>query len=213
MPAIRVAIVEDEADYSRTLATLIGTSPGFECVGVCASIAEATRLLPLAAPNVVLVDLHLEDGDGIECIRRLREVCPSAKPLVLSKFDDPARIFDAIVAGAFGYLFKTDGLRRILDAVEAVGNGQGAMSPSIARRAMEMLRQQGPPATEADAVLTPKESEVLELVKQGLTSKEVAVRLEMSHHTVANHLTRIYKKLHVSCRWDLPGYKSQGAPG
>lgn len=211
MPPIRIAIVEDELDYSKTLATLVGSTPGFECVGAVASIAEAVQKLPPIAPHVVLVDLRLADGDGIQCIRELRQVCPSTKPLVLSKFDEPARIFDAIVAGAYGYLLKTDGLRRMLDAVEAVMNGQGAMSPSIARRAMELLRKQARPEVEDDESLTPKETEVLDLVRQGLTSKEVADRLSMSHHTVANHLTRIYKKLHINRRSDLPGYKGRSA--
>lgn len=212
MVPIRVALIEDEAPFAQAIATLLGMTPGFEWVATCPTIAAAREKLSVARPQVALVDLDLPDGTGVECIRELRQFSPATKPIVLSKFADSERIFDAIVAGALGYVHKFDGGREILDAIEAVHGGAGAMSPTIARRAFELLRDQGRPGTGNDEPLTPREEEVLQWAVQGFDTKGIAERVSMSPFTVSNHLTRIYRKLHVARRTELPGYRKRTGP-
>ena len=144
MQLIHVALIEDETRFADTLETLLDHAPGFSCVGRYGTAAAALAGLPASRPQVALVDLHLPDMDGVELIRRLRGIAPAVRPLVLSKFDDTDHVFAAICSGAFGYVLKTDGSRALLDAIEAVHSGQGGMSPSIARRAIELLRGRCP---------------------------------------------------------------------
>lgn len=205
---IRVALIEDETRFADTLETLLDHTPGLRCVGRYGTATAALAGLSDSRPQVVLVDLHLPDMEGVELIRRLREAVPVVRPLVLSKFDDPDHVFAAICAGAFGYVLKTDGSRALLDAIEAVHAGLGGMSPSIARRAIGLLRDHRPtpiPPTREGEKLTAREEEVLQaLVGHPLwENKEIATALGMSHHTVANHLTRIYTKLHAGGRDEL----------
>lgn len=204
MPSIRVALVEDEIPFAHAISTSLEHSPGFECIGTFPTIKEALKRIPKLLPEVVLVDLHLPDGDGKECIRQLREAAPTSLPLVLSKFDDPAQIFEAIRAGAFGYVLKTDGTRSLLDAIEAVAGGLAFMSPSIARRTLDELRKPAPkPATNSEESLTPRERGVLDQLRQGLDNKQIAEALRISPKTVAAHISQIYRKLHIKGRKDL----------
>lgn len=204
MSPIRVAIIEDDPGYALSLETMLKHAPGFEWLATYGTIAEAIRELPSKAPRVTLVDLGLPDGEGQNCIRILGDCCPSTRPLVLSKYDDDARIFAAILAGAFGYVLKSDGPRALLDGIEAVAGGLGAMSPSIARRAIGLLRGRTAPQPPDSTRLTNRDLSILDLVKQGLANKEIAGAIGIAPHTVANCLTRIYTVLHVSGRRDLP---------
>ena len=209
MAPIRVALIEDEAPFAHAIATLLDLTPGFQWVASYTTIAEMTAKILHDRPQVALVDLELPDGKGEDAIQRLREHSPLTKSVVLSKFQDTPRIFDAIQAGAWGYVLKTDGGREILDAIQAVHEGLAAMSPTIARRALELLRVQPRPEAFQPAALTTREREVLELAVQGWGTKRMADHLGLSCHTVSNYLTEVYKKLHVTKRSELPGYKGK----
>jgi len=203
MSPIRVALVEDETDFAQVVAVLIRNSPGFEWAGHFGTMAHALKEIQSVKPDVVLVDLELPDGDGETCIRRLRKQAHWLRPVVLSKFDDSARIFAALVAGAFGYIHKGDGPRAMLDGIEAVARGQGTMSPSIARRAIELLQQQPDSKVANPEPLTAREQEIMERIQCGDSNKDIANRFGISPYTVANHLTGIYRKLHVRNRAEV----------
>jgi len=209
MVPIRVALIEDEAPFAHAIATLLDLTPGFQWVATYPTIAEMTTKIPRDRPQVALVDLELPDGKGEDAIQRLRDFSPLTKPVVLSKFQNTPRIFDAIQAGALGYVLKTDGGREILDAIQAVHEGLGAMSPTIARRALELLRTHPRPENSHETALTAREREVLEFAVQGWETKRIADHLALSCHTVSNYLTEVYKKLHVTKRSELPGYKGK----
>jgi DNA-binding NarL/FixJ family response regulator len=141
----------------------------------------------------------------VEVIRRLQRVAPRVRPLVLSRFDDADRVFAAVCAGALGYVLKAEAGRTLLGAIADVHGGDAGISPSIARRALELLRRQDVGPDHLDGALTPRETEVLEAAKAhpDWQNKDIARQLKISHRTVANHLSRIYAKLHLFGREDL----------
>ncbi|MCX7819617.1 MAG: response regulator transcription factor [Kiritimatiellae bacterium] len=196
--SIRVAIVEDHDALRASLARLISRAPGYCCVAACPDGETALRELPLAKPHVVLMDLQLPRMSGAECIARLRELLPEVEVLVLTVYDDEERVFDALKAGASGYLLKRADSRRILEAIAEVRAGGAPMTSEIARKVVRSFRQE--PPTPARGHLTPREEEILNLLAEGLVPKEVAARLGISYFTVQTHIKSIYEKLHVRSR-------------
>ncbi len=196
---IRVAIVEDHEALRASLARLIGRTPGYACVAACADAETALRELPAAEPHVVLMDLQLPGMSGAECIVRLRECLPSAEILVLTVYDDEDRVFEALKAGASGYLLKRADSRRILEAIAEVRAGGAPMTSEIARMVVRSFRQE-PPGASVKGRLTAREEEILDLLARGLVPKEVAAKLGISYFTVQTHIKSIYEKLHVRSR-------------
>ena len=202
---MRVAIVEDDARYRESLETLLGYSPDFEAAGSFASTEALERELERLAArgagvpwDLVLVDLELPGRDGIAATRRLKEHTPSAHVVIVTVFEDPALIVEAISAGADGYLLKTASAREIAQAVHDALAGGSPMNPRIARRVLEMFSKFAP--KQADYGLSDREKEILQLMVTGLIKKEIADRLNLSVHTVDTYLRRIYEKLEVNTR-------------
>jgi DNA-binding NarL/FixJ family response regulator len=196
---IAVAIVEDDAGVCQSLEWLLKSSTEFKCVATCGSAEEAWRALPVASPEIVLMDINLPKGSGIECTARLKQMLPSVQVVMITVYDDAEKVFDALRAGASGYILKRATPERILQALREVHAGGVPMSSEIARKVLAVFRE--PAATLVEAQnLSPREQDVLELLAQGCSNKEIAAKLSISIETVTWHLRHIYTKLHVRSR-------------
>jgi DNA-binding NarL/FixJ family response regulator len=197
----KVAIVEDNADLRKCVTELIGDSPGYRCVCACASAEEALVKIPAARPDVVLMDIHLPGESGIACTAQLRQMLPNLHVIMLTVYKDINVITQALRVGACGYVLKRADKQEILDAIAEVRSGGAPMTSEIARMVvrsfMETSRPADPNGTDQ---LSPRETELLGLVAEGCTNKEVAQRLRISTDTVRSHLVHIFDKLHVRCR-------------
>ena len=193
---INAAIVEDRREIREGLAMLINGTEGFHCSGSYRSAEEALDRIQLHPPDVVLMDIGLPGMSGIEALRILKERYPNMLLMMLTVYDDDERIFDAICAGASGYLLKKTPPAKLLESLrEAVGGG-APMSPEVARRVITLFREIRPPER-ADYELTPHETRLLKLFVEGHNYKTAAAELGVSIHTVSFHLRSIYDKLQV----------------
>jgi DNA-binding NarL/FixJ family response regulator len=199
-PPIAVALVEDCAGLRESLAALLGGIPGFQWAGGFASAEIAIAEIPGRAPDVILMDIHLPRMSGIDCVRRLRELVPKARILMLTVFADPDHIFEALKAGASGYLSKRTPPADLLKAIADVHRGGAPMGADIAARIVEYFNRQGAAAARPDSDLTPREQEILRLLAQGAMYKEIAAHLDIAFDTVQWHIRHIYQKLHVRSR-------------
>ncbi len=197
--SIRVAIVEDDRRVRENLALLIGAAPGFSCVASCASAEEAWQRLPAAAPEVVLMDIHLPGKSGIACVARLKLLLPQTQVIMLTIAEDGEQVFDSMKAGATGYLVKHVSPQEILDAVADVHAGGAPMSSHIARKVVTAFRESAT-AQNPEVGLSPREEEVLRLLAKGHRSKEIADELGVGIGTVNTYVRHIYEKLHVRSR-------------
>jgi DNA-binding NarL/FixJ family response regulator len=193
---IRVAIVEDLRDTREGLSLLIGGTEGYECTGSYRSVEEALALMARDLPEVVLMDIGLPGMSGIDGIRILKKRHPSIQFLMLSVYDDDERIFDALCAGATGYLLKKTPPARLLEYLREAVEGGSPMSPEVARRVIALFRQVRPPET-AEHDLTPHETRILTLLVEGHNYRSAAEELRVSVNTIATHIKHIYEKLHV----------------
>lgn len=197
----KVAIVEDNATLRKYLTELIGNAPGQRCVCACASAEEAVVEIPAHNPNVVLMDIHLPGESGIACTARLREKMPNVQVIMLTVYKDIKMIFQALKAGACGYVLKRSDDQEILDAIAEVKAGGAPMTGEIARMVVRSFMEPArTPDTEGTDQLSAREMEILALLAEGCPNKEIASRLSISSATVRTHLMHIYEKLHVRCR-------------
>jgi len=204
--SIAVAIIEDDAPAREILARWIRRADGFHCVGEHDSAESALRDLPREKPDVVLVDINLPGLNGIECVRRLKPLLPQTQFVMLTVYEDADHIFDALKAGATGYLLKQTQRHELLAALRQVHAGGSPMTSNIARKVVQSFQQQ-PSARVAEgqewgetAELSPREREVLDLLAKGYLYKEIADTLSISLPTVNTYIRRIYEKLHVRSR-------------
>jgi DNA-binding NarL/FixJ family response regulator len=196
-----VAIVEDNPTLRQYLADLISGTPGHRCVCACASAEEALVKIPVARPNVVLMDIHLPGESGIACTAQLRQKLPDLQVIMLTVYKDIKVIFQALKAGACGYVLKRSDEKEILDAVAEVRAGGAPMTSEIARMVVRsFMSAPKMPNTENTKQLSERELELLALLAEGFANKEIATRLNISNATVRTHLMHIYEKLHVRCR-------------
>jgi len=193
---IRVAIIEDVNDVRCGLAALIDARPGYCCAGTYRSMEEALELIGEARPDVVLIDIGLPGISGIEGVRMLRERKSGMQLLMLTVYSDDERIFQAMCAGACGYLLKKTPPDRLLEGVREVYEGGAPMSPEVARRVVGLFQKIQPPAA-AEYHLTAQESRILRLLGEGHHYKTASAELGISIHTLSFHMRRIYEKLEV----------------
>lgn len=196
---IKVAIVEDDDWIRENLATQIRETDAFMCVGACRTGEEAIAHLPAAAPDVILMDINLPKMNGIECVRQLKGLIPSAQVLMLTVYEDSDKIFNSLLAGASGYLLKRTPRADILEAITDVYRGTSPLTGHIARKLVQYFNQRGRNDTELEK-LSRREREVLEHLAQGVPYKEIADILSLSIDTVRIHIKGIYSKLHVHSR-------------
>ncbi len=198
-PPITVALVDDHEIVRRGLRELL-EGAGLVVVGEAGSAAEAIRRMPALHPDVVLLDMQLQDGTGVEVCREIRSSLPDTAVLVLTSYDDDEALFASILAGAAGYLLKQVRGPDLVDAVRRVAAGQSLLSPEVTTRVLERLRQPPTAQDPALASLTEQERRVLDLVAQGLTNRQAGTRLGLAEKTVKNHVSSVLAKLGVGSR-------------
>jgi DNA-binding NarL/FixJ family response regulator len=193
---VKVIIIEDLRDVREGLAVLINGSPGFRCTASFRTMEDALRSINGNLPDVVLTDIGLPGMSGVDGIRILKERHPELPTIALTVYDDDDRIFDALCAGASGYLLKNTPPARLLESLKEVSAGGAPMSPEVARRVIKLFREFRPP-DRSPSHLTQQETELLKLIVDGHSYKTAAAKLEISTSTVSFHLQNIYGKLQV----------------
>ena len=192
---VKVAIVEDQRKFRDAIVMLIDGTEGFRCSGSYRSTEEALDKIARDLPDVVLMDIGLPGMSGIEGTRLLKERFPQMILLVHTVYDDDERIFDALCAGASGYLLKKTPPARLLEGLQEAAKGGAPMTPEVASRVIKMFREHRPPDRSYE--LTPHELRLLKLLMEGHNYKTAAAELGVTTHTISFHLQRIYEKLHV----------------
>jgi DNA-binding NarL/FixJ family response regulator len=194
-----IAIVEDDFDLCEDLAEIIGETADLVCACTCRNGKSALHKIPLCRPDLVLMDIQLPDISGIECTAKLKRLLPHTQIVMFTVRDDNEQVFQALQAGASGYLLKGTPPLEILNALRDVVRGGAPMTGEIARKVVHSFHRSTPIGHPA-ASLTSRETEVLELLAEGCISKEIAHRLSISVETVNYHLKQIYQKMDVHSR-------------
>ena len=196
---IKVGIVEDENQIRESLMILINGSEGFSCLHGYENAEDAIRDIPQLHLDVVLMDIHLPVKNGIQCILELKPICPNTQFVMCTAFEDTESVFNALKAGASGYLTKTTQPSKILDAIEEVHKGGSPMSSHIARKIVSSFQQNNKQNNELQK-LSEREQQILEHLSKGIRYKEIADKLFLSTETVRTHIRNIYEKLQVNSR-------------
>ena len=196
---INVGSVEDDVKARENWAKILDAHPRLKCVAVCASGEEALKSLPECRPDVVLMDINLPGMTGIRCTALLKERLPGTLILMVTSFSNNDYIFEALQAGASGYLLKSKSSEEVVSSILDVMEGGAPMTGQIARRVIEVFRKPAPKGV-VDAELTGRENEILQWIAKGLSNKEIALKIDTSVYTVRKHVEHIYEKLHVHCR-------------
>jgi DNA-binding NarL/FixJ family response regulator len=198
---IAVSIVEDDVSLRSIYARWLKQAEGFRLVSQHGDGLQAAQALPQEAPDVVLMDINLPGLNGVECVRQLKARLPATQFIMITVYEDPERIFNALAAGATGYLLKDTAREELLAALRDVKRGGSPMSSGIARKVVQCFQKPPPAGREAELQkLSAREQEVLELVARGYLLKEICESLKLSANTVDTYLRRIYEKLHVHSR-------------
>lgn len=213
--ALRLLIADDQPIIRRGLALMLGAEDGIDVVGQAADGQQVLRMAHALQPDVVVMDLRMPVLGGVAATRRLAEELPQVRVVVLTTFDDDDLVFEAVRAGAQAYLLKDAEESEVLETVRAVHRGESRLSPSVARKVLDQLRTlAGSPAgtashalptalQPADEPLTGKEEQVLTLIAQGLSNKEIAGHVFLAEGTVKNYVSRILEKCHARSRIEL----------
>lgn len=196
MEKIRILLIEDNENYRQGLRTVLNSSNDLLCEGF-ATAEEATAWLASHTPDLVIMDIDLPGQNGIQCTRAIKEAHPAVQVLICTVFEDDAKIFGALKAGATGYILKRAPLEELFAAIQLIMQGGSPMSSGIARRVVSSFQE---PVPSGEARLSVREGEVLELLAQGLRMKEIAEHLFVSVFTVRAHVRNIYEKLQVRSR-------------
>ncbi|PWU12376.1 MAG: DNA-binding response regulator [Verrucomicrobia bacterium] len=196
--SIAVSIVEDDAQTRRIFGNWIHAASGFRLAGDWGDAEKALAGLPDKKPNVVLMDINLPGMSGVEAVRRLKPLLPDTQFVMLTVYEDADHIYNALAAGATGYLLKQTPRAELLAAIEEVHRGGSPMTSNIARKVVQSFRQTHAGAAQEE--LSPREQEVLDMLARGYLYKEIADRLNISGPTVNTYVRRMYEKLHVRSR-------------
>ena len=197
-PAVQIIVADDQEVVRAGFAALLGTQPDFTVIGTACDGAEAVRLCRELRPDVVLMDVRMPGTDGIEATRQLaRQGLDGPRILILTTFDLDQYVYDALRAGASGFLLKDVTAERLFDAVRVVAAGDALLAPAITRRLISEFARLQPavPATATLAALTPRETQILRLLATGLSNQEIAARLVVTEETVKTHVSRVLGKL------------------
>jgi DNA-binding NarL/FixJ family response regulator len=197
MNPIKVTVVEDIPELRNGLISLLQWDDRFEAVSSHNDAESAIDHIIAMQPDIVVMDINLPDMNGIECIRKIKKDCPHSQFIMFTIYEDDEHLFDALEAGATGYILKKASHQKILDSLEELYNGGSPMSTSIARKVINRFKK---PETNDFLNITEREKEILSLLGKGLLYKEIAEQLHITTGTVKQHLHKIYEKLHVQNR-------------
>ena len=207
---LRVIVVDDHALFRRGLQMVLDEEPDIELVGEASDGAEAVQRAGELMPDVVLMDVRMPKRSGIDAAREIKDLLPHVKILMLTISDDEADLYEAIKAGAAGYLLKEIPIEEVADAIRSVWSGQSRISPSMASKLLTEFAAMSKAATERPQMpapkLTDREMEVLKLVAQGMNNRDIAKELYISENTVKNHIRNILEKLHLHSRMEAVVY-------
>jgi DNA-binding NarL/FixJ family response regulator len=202
MNEISVCIVDDNGDLRNALEEIISMSEGYNCIATMGTAEEAMELIPELKPDVVLMDINLgSDENGIDCVKALKPQLPGTNFMMCTVYEEDEKIFEALSAGASGYILKKTAPARLLEAIRELYQGGAPMSSQIARKVVAAFQNKPVNSSESElAQLSNREKEILEQLSKGLMYKEIAAELFISPETVRKHVYHIYEKLHVSNR-------------
>jgi DNA-binding NarL/FixJ family response regulator len=203
---LKMLIVDDHAVFREGLRALLDLETDFDVVGEASRGEEALAMVAEQAPDVILLDLHLPDGNGAVFCRQLLRLSPESKVLILSAYDDDEEVSQALISGASGYVLKTVSGERLADNIRSVFRGEVLLAPSVAAKVVQQLsRLQTESGRQEEALhaLTPREREVFHLASRGLKNSEIASELYLSEKTIKTHLRNIYNKLNLASKADL----------
>jgi DNA-binding NarL/FixJ family response regulator len=205
---IRVLVVDDQQLFRRGLTMLLAVESGIEVVGEAGDGVEGTVLAETAAPDVVLLDVRMPKRSGIEACLAIKQSVPSAKIIMLTVSDEEADLYEAVKSGASGYLLKDSSIEEVAQAIRVVADGQSLISPSMAIKLIDEFKQLSRPERESGPALrlTERELDVLRLVAQGHSNREIAARLFISENTVKNHVRNMLEKLQLHSRMEAVMY-------
>ena len=207
-PTVRILIVDDHDIVRRGLAMLMSRREDFNVVGEAGTAADAVLRAKELSPDVVVMDIRLPDGTGIEACRDIRAANPDIKVLMLTSYSDEEAVMGSIMAGASGYLLKEIRSQEILDAVSRVSQGQSLLDPAVTAKVLERVRR-GNPEDEQWNQLTEHEKQILALITEGKTNKEISQNVHLSDKTVKNYVSNILSKLEVSRRSQAAAYMAE----
>jgi DNA-binding NarL/FixJ family response regulator len=196
---ITVSIVEDSDKFRTTLARVLDRADGFKCISHYPNAEDALKALPNDKPEVVLMDINLPGMNGVECVRQLKQLLPGLQVMMLTVYEDTENIFNALTAGATGYMLKRTPQKELLEAIKEVHRGGSPMTTHIARKVVLSFQRTAATASPTEN-LSPREQEVLDCLAQGFLYKEIAEKLGISYETVHTYIRRIYEKLQVRTR-------------
>ncbi len=196
--SIKICIVEDLKDAREEIASLLSMDKRFEMQNAYSNAETAAKELPLKQPDIVIMDINLPGMNGIDCIKKVKNTCPRTQFIMFTVYENDENVFDALEAGASGYLLKKTPMQKIVDSLIELHQGGAPMSMQIARKVIEKMH--GNKTTGQIEALTFRENEVLHCLAKGLLYKEVANKLNITIGTVRQHIHNIYKKLHVQNR-------------
>jgi DNA-binding NarL/FixJ family response regulator len=199
MNPITVSIVEDLYEVREAIQRLICQSENFCLVAGYSNAELAEKEIPLHPPDIVIMDINLPGMNGIECMNRIKEKCSDTQFMMFTIYEDDEKVFEALKAGAHGYLLKKTSKEKLLEALEELHNGGSPMSTSIARKVIAAFEKKNQPSETINA-LTNKEKQILNLLAKGFLYKEIADQLHLTRNTIKQHIHHIYEKLHVQNR-------------
>ncbi|MDF7826500.1 response regulator transcription factor [Pontiellaceae bacterium B12227] len=195
-----VSIVDDDSDMRDLIQKKLHKSSRYQCIGSYEDPEEALRKIPEENPDIVLMDINMQEVNGIECVRRLKRKLPETHFVMLTVYDDTNHIFQALSAGAIGYLLKRSISEKLISSLDETIKGGSPMDSSIARRVVQSFHMQKNPSSPELETLSDREQQVLQMLAQGSQRKDIAAELDISVHTVDSYIRRIYEKLQVNSR-------------
>jgi len=211
---LRLVVVDDHEIVRQGLVALLDRRPGFQVVGEAGTVADAIAETRRLEPDIVVMDVRLPDGSGVEACREIRAERPETRVLMLTSYPDEEAVLSAIVAGAAGYLLKQIRARDLVAALEAVGRGESLLDPAVTERVLDRVRRMATGQINDElAVLTPQEQKILLLVAEGKTNKEIAADVFLSDKTVKNYVSSILSKLNLERRAQAAAFVAKQRTG